>query len=328
MTIKGYLFDRAGHDQEMDVDEGLIRSLSQDQILWIDLDCRGVKHRSKVCEVLGIDARAIDRLNDEKGEQRLDNYGDYYAFGVSAITQSVDDRPDKGIGETTMLGFLVGKLWLVTTHHTNIDFLRTFQAQDKGETRIGGLPPSLLAIALLDWHLAEFFHESSRIEADVDALDKDILAEGAQGDILQRVVANRTRVSGLRSLLATQRPIFHGLSRPDFVVDSEPEAVAQFAALGNRYDRAMDEIERTRDVVVSSFDLFTSMTTQKTNDLVKSLTFMTAIIGVCAAVAGLLGMNFDIPLFKTGMTGFMTVTLGILIMSIAAVVIAKMRDWV
>jgi Mg2+ and Co2+ transporter CorA len=43
-------------------------------------------------------------------------------------------------------------------------------------------------------------------------------------------------------------------------------------------------------------------------------------------VAGLLGMNFAIPLFKTGMTGFITVTLGILIMLITAVVIAKMHS--
>ncbi len=80
--------------------------------------------------------------------------------------------------------------------------------------------------------------------------------------------------------------------------------------------------------MVGSFDLYTSITTQQTNDLVKVLTFLTAVIGFCAAVAGLLGMNFKLPLFESGMFGFEIVIAGLTAFGIASFVVAKWRKWV
>jgi magnesium transporter len=223
---------------------------------------------------------------------------------------------------------VVAERWLVTTRAADIPFLSAFRAQDKGETRIGALTPSLLAASLLDWHLAEFFTVASKIEADVDALDERILAEGADRPVLNKIVASRKRVAELRSLIARQRPVFHGLTRPDFALNTDDDAAEQFASLAARYDRAVDETERTREVVVGSFDLFTSMSSEETNDLVKALTVATTIIGFSAAVAGLLGMNFDAPFFHSGMTGFIVASGVLIAVSIAAVVIARLRRWI
>jgi magnesium transporter len=87
-------------------------------------------------------------------------------------------------------------------------------------------------------------------------------------------------------------------------------------------------VERTRDVLVGSFDLFTSLSAQTTNELVKALTFVTVVIGVFAAVAGLLGMNFDLPLFKSGTAGFIWVVGALLALSGASLWIAKRRSWI
>lgn len=62
-------------------------------------------------------------------------------------------------------------------------------------------------------------------------------------------------------------------------------------------------------------------------DLVKALTFLTAIVGLCAAVAGLLGMNFKLALFDTGLRGFLIVTGSLLAVALASLGFAKWRDW-
>jgi Mg2+ and Co2+ transporter CorA len=95
-----------------------------------------------------------------------------------------------------------------------------------------------------------------------------------------------------------------------------------------RFQRAVDEVERTRDLVVGSFELFTSRTGQQTNDLVKILTFLTAVVGFCAAVAGLMGMNFKLAFFETGMFGFSLVTGALLLLALIAVAYARYREWI
>ena len=59
----------------------------------------------------------------------------------------------------------------------------------------------------------------------------------------------------------------------------------------------------------------------------KLLTFLTAIIGFCAAVAGLMGMNFDMTFFKTGTRGFLAVTGSLVVISAVSVLFARRRGW-
>lgn len=325
--IRAYLYDKNGEDRPVEPDEVDPSSIAETQTLWIDVTGDDPKALEELARRLDIRDETFKRLADSERDQHLDNFGEYFAFGVCAFTGDPDDDGSK-LAQSTVLGFIVSDRWLVTTHARPVKFLDAFQAQDKGETKIGGLSPTLLAVSLLDWHLAEFFREVGRIEEAADALDEDILQGSARNEMLAKIVAGRARVSRLRARIAGQRPIFHGLSRPDFTADSDPEAFDQLAALGQRFDRAVDEIERTRDVVVGSFDLFTSMTAQRTNELVKVLTFLTAVIGICAAVAGVMGMNFKAGIFETGTFGFL-VTLGSLVgIVVVSMVVARWRDWI
>ena len=60
----------------------------------------------------------------------------------------------------------------------------------------------------------------------------------------------------------------------------------------------------------------------------KALTFLTAIVGLCAAIAGLMGMNFKLAFFETGLTGFAIVTGGLLVTAAIAVGYARHREWI
>lgn len=345
MTIDAYLYSTGGHDRAVELSADQVAALGDDQLLWIDVEGCDRDLAEQLGRALGVAPELFERLGGTEPSRHLDNFGGHYAFAVETALRRAPPNVTGDAGQSRLsaakradlddelpahsqLGFVVGKRWLVTLRRCEIDFLRGFRAQDKGETRIGSLSPSLLVASLLDWHLSEFLHAVSVIERDADALDERILADGAHNDILSEVVAIRRGVSELRLLIARQRPVFHGLSRPDFVLNTDERAAAHFMTLADRFDRAVDEVERSRDVAHGSFDLFTSMTTQQTNELVKALTFLTALIGACAAVAGLLGMNFKMPFFETGAAGFIGVTVGLITLGGAAVLWARHRRWI
>jgi magnesium transporter len=318
------MYDADGTDTEFKFATDNALTIGDDQLLWVDVAWLDDENDAKALASLGITPKMIERATNLERAPLLDNYPDCFAFAVDAPDQgaSTDNRKAR-----TQLAMIVGDRWLVTIHAAPIAYLIAFTAQDKGETVIGKLSPSLLAASLLDWHLTEYFAEVADIEAGVDKIDEAILADGTQREVLERIVSSRARVSRLRAQLASQRPIFYGFVRPDFALNFDENRLEPFERLSARYDRAIDEVERTRDVIIGSFDLFTSMTTQQTNDLVKVLTFLTAVIGFCAAIAGLLGMNFELPFFKTGVAGFAEVAGGLVIFSVISFVVAKWQRW-
>lgn len=324
MPIRTFIYDAKGADEEIQGPLPLPSDLRDDQLLWIDIDGISGEDLAAIGSAFGITPKMFERVVDPKRDALLDNYTNCFACAIDAPGDFRSDTRREGV----QLGMIVGTRWLITVHREPVLYLSDFRAQDKGETDIGKLSPALLAASLLDWHLTQYFEEVSKIEEETDRLDATILADGTQREILSQIVAVRARVSKLRAQLSSQRAIFYGFLRPDFALNFDHAALGPFERLVSRYERAIDEVERTRDVVVGSFDLYTSITTQQTNDLVKVLTFLTAVIGFCAAVAGLLGMNFKLPFFDSGMLGFEIVVAGLAAFGIASFVVAKWRKWV
>jgi Mg2+ and Co2+ transporter CorA len=328
---RGYLYDAASQDREISVTRKAVSELHDRKILWIDLAEREVDRIRVVGDLLELDRRTITGLENPREALRLDNYGRYLQFAAIAAPTSASRAATGGTDDTPQerrIDFVVGRNWVLTVHSRELDYLQGFRDQDKGDTETGALSAPALSASLLDWHLEEYFAEVSRIEAAIDELDERILAAPSEEGLLEEILQIRRRSSRLRRTLMTQRSVFYGLSRPDLDQVVDADASAAFATLANRFERAVDEAEHTRDLSVGSFELFTSRSAQQTNDLVKALTFFTVIIGTTAAVAGLFGMNFDPPFFQTGSAGFFAVTLGLLVVGLGAWIVGRRRRWI
>jgi magnesium transporter len=339
MTARAYLYDADGEDREIPLEEVLALQPGQHSLLWIDADQRDDQELAELMASLGLTTEALSTIAPSK-RAHLSNYGTYFHFTVNAAPQhdngeESDEARQVGTadavaktGPSPMIDFIVARQVLVTVHDGPVACLTGFRNQDKAQTKTGLLSPQVLTAALLDWHLGAFFSEVSRIEAKVDELDDRMLREPASETMLGRMVAMRRRVSRLRGLLVAQREVFYGLSRPDIALITDAGATAYYAALPDRFERALDEVERARDLATGSFELFTSRSGETTNALVKILTFVTTITGFCAAVAGLLGMNFQLSLFNTGYAGFLVVTGGLCLIAAGSVLFARRRGWI
>ena len=340
--VRAFYYDAHGRDRELPLEEVDPKQLGDDKLLWIDVAEARDETLAHLQKVLDVPAETL-RAPNPTGRPQLQNHGSFYQFAVDSAPghhELAENGSDRGSAApqtneqngaepgSVRIMFIVAERWIVTIHQNEIPSFERFRDQGKAETLIGLLTGQMLAASLLDWHLGDYFDEVSRIESAVDKLDERVLRETSSKSLLGTMVALRRRVSRLRALLVAQREVFYGLSRPDFSLVTDSGAAPFYDALVQRFERAVDEVERSRNVVVGSFDLFTSRTSQQTNDLVKVLTFLTAIVGFCAAIAGLMGMNFKLAFFDTGMTGFSIVTGALIVTAAVAVAYARYREWI
>lgn len=344
--LTAFLYDAEGRDREVAFTPAALRGLSEHALIWVDLGARTEPELRAVAAILNLTEASTSDLLQPRPRLGLDNYGAYFQFGVyttpGAILRSGaalregehPERPAEAAlaagrdPEVSQLDFVVGDRWVLTVHDRELAFLRGFRDQDKADTKIGVLSPHSFVASLIDWHLETYFEEVALIESIIDRLDERVLADPSSKSLLPRMLAIRRRIARLRRLLAAQRPVLYGLGRPDIILLAPTEPARPFDGVAGRFDRAVDELEHTRDLVLGSFELLTSRMSQETNDLVKALTFITVIIGATAAVAGLFGMNFDPPFFNTGSVGFFAVTGGLLLLAVAAAWVARRKGWI
>ena len=157
----------------------------------------------------------------------------------------------------------------------------------------------------MDWHLGPYLAASEGLEAVCDELDDTILAEQSiQSNLLPAIASGKHYISDLRRWLVPQRSVFYGLSRPHVALVTGIASNEQFKNLERRFERALDIVEHGREQVQSSFDLYSARLGEKTNVLIRRLTYISIVLGAVGAVAGLFGMNFDTPYTHSGVLGF------------------------
>ena len=314
-----WFYDAEGHDEQIELKTARVETLAEHQLLWLDIERNDKKALGEAAEILGLLPTATRLIETPPNPPRIDNYEHFFQLSVPL--------PPRSAIKGARLDFIVGEKWLMTVRDGDVPFLAEFRKQDRGESFRGKLTPGALAASLLDWHLEEYQFELNDIQQQVDTIDANILSEADTRTPLATLAKMRSRVAQLRDTLGAHRPIIHGLLRPDFNPLAEKPEVPYFQALERHFERTEDAIDRARETVVGSFELYAARTAQQTNELVKVLTLVTVIIGLVGAVAGVFGMNFDTPIPHSGIVGFMSVVVGMFVLGTMVVVVARWRRW-
>lgn len=316
MKSEAFFYDAEGSDRAIGIEEVLgIGQIGDHQLVWFDMDAEDVQSLDLVSRRLGVPKEAL-RVQDGRASQGVAVYDKLIAFKLTRA--GVADDP---------ITLILGEQWLVTVHKGGVPYFEEFRERDRGETLLGRLTPLALAGSLIDWHLEEFHQEVEQIQRQLDELDSQILHQRARRSPLVELTKLRRSTARLRSRLEWHRPLVHGMLRPDFYPAADEAHSDFFHTLESHFNRAEEAVDRARELVVGSFDLYATRTAQNTNDLVRALTIVTVAIGLSAAVAGVFGMNFDIPFFHTGIRGFLIVTGAMISVALALFSFARLRDW-
>ena len=93
-----------------------------------------------------------------------------------------------------------------------------------------------------------------------------------------------------------------------------------------RLTRAADAVSNARDMLIGTFDVHMTRTAQRTNETMRLLTLASVILLPSVVLAGIMGMNFKVPLFDEP-NMFWVVIGAMLAMAAATIGIARWRRW-
>ena len=326
-TVRAMLFDADGRDREVDAETIAISTLNSHQLLWIDVDDDDADDAdavlSRLAGQLELGDGAVDLLQELGNGARLRNFGEWFLAEAVAVEHEGELR-FRGRG----LAIVCGHNFVLSLHRGPIDFLDELRDRERADSRIGALSAESFTASLFGWLVDSYLQAVTDFEAAVDRLEVSVLASRVHRECLPELAQLRRGASRLRRMLAPHRHVFAALARPDFRPDAEGTADKHFRALDQRFEHAMDAVENARDLVVGSFELFATRSAERTNDTMRALTFVTVLLGSLAVMAGVLGMNFQVPLFDSGMRGFWIAIGAMAGIAVVATGIARWRHWI
>ena len=145
--------------------------------------------------------------------------------------------------------------------------------------------------------------------------------------VLEEIMDLRRSLARLKRISARQIEVLYRISHGEFGQIPEP-VLPFFRDVHDHLLRITDLAESYRDIVGGLFDIRFAVVSNKTNEIMKTLAVLSAIILPLSLIAGIYGMNFeDMPELKSRYGYF--VTLGAMaLLSIGLMVYFWRKGWI
>jgi magnesium transporter len=319
MTLRARLYDARGEDRDVELTSEKIGRIDDRHLLWIDLDERSDDDLAVVATALELEPRLISQLRTDGRRARLLRFPDRFLITLGAL-----ERDAQKVARRE-LDVLVGRNLVVTVHDGKLTAIEDFDEQLEDESGVGELDAGAFMTGLVDAVLAAYFREIDRIEHDIEALDQAALRFWGGSDFLASVVALRQRIAFVRRALTPNREALAPIVRPDFEVHED--LVRAWPGTIDRLERAIDGVDKARDLLVGSFDIYLGRSAQRSNDVMKTLTLVSAIALPAIVLAGIMGMNFKLPFFDEP-ANFWLVIAAMVTLAVGILAFARRRRWI
>ena len=326
------LFDADGEDRPVEPTEDVVRSLGPKRLLWVDLEDRDDEGTmSEVVRVLGLKDVDLDRLRTGEGRAHLTRTADRLHVTLEAMeTKERDDAdpmPDDADLERIErreLHIIAAPNIVLTVHDGHVAALQRFRDGLDGETRLGQLTSAELMSSLVDEVIVGYFLLAELVEREIDQLDQRALEARPGDDVLGAIVALRHQIGLIRRTLAPHRDALSTLGMPE--MDVHETIGRPWPGLVDRLEAAVASVESLRDGLLGTFDIHMGRVSQRANDVMRTLTLLSAVLLPAVVLAGIMGMNFQVGFFDDP-TYFWWVLVGMAVMAVAIVFVARLRHW-
>jgi len=263
-----------------------------DSLLWLDLEAPDEAELEKVAQVLELDPRGMAIVERTNRRPVVRVYPDYLLMTVLAL--DIDESASTAAAGLVEIDVFVAQNVLVTVHARPVPFAPELEARTGSNPELGRFHAAYLLYVLLDTLLDHYGQQFEVIETRAEQLEDRLLREPGW-EVLEEVSRTKRRIRALRRLLAPHREALTTLTAPDSPISFLPDVdVVPFRDLVDRLDGVLQRLDQAREIAGSSHELYLSNMSHRTNEQLKVLTFLSAVLLPMTLIVGMFGTNFKL----------------------------------
>jgi magnesium transporter len=259
--------------------------LSQWPVTWINVAGLGdLSVITKLGEIFNLHRLTLEDIINVHQRAKVEQFRDYCYIVVRAVR-------DKAEIASEQISIFLGRNFVLSFQEKAsgaFDPVIVRIKEGKGRTRTAG--PDHLAYALIDAIIDGYFPVLERYGELVESLEDDIVAQ-PDGKLIERIHDLRHGLLTMRRAAWPLREATTILYREPIPLIDEEERIY----LRDCYDhmvQIIDLLENYRDITSGLMEVYLSSISNRTNEIMKVLTIISAVFIPLTLVAGVYGMNF------------------------------------
>ncbi|MEO6334474.1 MAG: magnesium/cobalt transporter CorA [Pyrinomonadaceae bacterium] len=276
-------------------------------VVWVDLLGETPEQVEQAVRIL-TDIFKFHHLTVEdsietRNQPKIEAFPDYFYFIVHGVKP--DETSSFNFATKELDGYL-GDNFVVTFHKERFRSIKVVKQQLRSSTLVCQRGAAYLLHQILDQLVDLYMPIVDDFDDTINVLEERVLRMRSGNSILPELMNLRRSVARLRRISARQLDVLYRIAHGEFSQIPEHH-LPFFRDVHDHLQRISDLAENYRDLVGGLFDIHFSVIATKTNDVMKTLAVVSAIILPLSLIAGIYGMNFEnMPELKSRNGYFLT----------------------
>jgi magnesium transporter len=276
------------HEQKID----LIRDCQNPQYAeltsWINID--GLSNPEvirELGELYGLHPLVQEDILNTDHRPKIEVHDDYLYIVIKML--QFDEQTE--CLQSEQISLIVGDNYLLSFQEKSGDVFDSVRDRVRSGRKIRQLGADYLAYALIDAVVDNYFLLLEKFGDAIEDLEQDLL-QNPGAIALNKIHHYKREMLLLRKAVWPMREVLSSLSRDESVILSRDIRVY----LRDVYDHSIhiiDTVETLRDLLSGMLDLYMSSSSQRMNEIMKTLTLFTTVFMPLTFIVGVYGMNFE-----------------------------------
>lgn len=261
---------------------------NKDNNIWVDLDQPTQDEVTSIlADTFNFHPLAIEDCQTPSERPKVESYDSYLFLILPAEgLRLIDGDPD-----VTEIGCFLGDNYIVTYHRRSMNsFDTTVQKVEANPQLQLARGPAFVMHSIFDSLVDGYFPHISKVDDDLDNLEQEIFYRPSE-EILNHLLEFRQRIQTLRRVLSPQRDILSFLCRAAYPqINSDVQMYLRDVV--DHLIRLVDNLDNFRFTLSGIMDIYLSLSSNRMNQVMKTLTVIATIMMPLTVLTGIYGMNF------------------------------------
>ena len=257
-------------------------------LVWIDVLDIDDLDIDLLTSVFNLHPLTIEDFIMPNARPKIEKFKDYFFLVMFCLELNGKNKEEKM--DMAELNCCLGKNFLITFHSSPLRSIGAYKEQVVKQSHAMMRGVDMLLYAVLDSCVESYSPVVQKFDNCVDEIGDDLFKEPNQG-VLKKIYYLKNEITYLRRNIGPQADIISGMSRGDFEFISPANAI-YFRNIYDNMVRLNDTVGALRDVITGAMEAYTSLMSNRLNEVMKTLTIIATIMMPLTLVASIYGMNF------------------------------------
>ncbi|MBP6004483.1 MAG: magnesium/cobalt transporter CorA [Pyrinomonadaceae bacterium] len=317
------------------VEEGFTRDdlpeliADQTNVVWVDLqgetEASVEEAKDVLLNIFKFHHLTVEDCVETRNQPKVEGFPDYLYFIVHGVKPE-ETNPTNFV--TKELDGYLGSNFVVTFHVERFRSIRSVKQQVRSSPFVCQRGAAFLLQRIIDEMVDYYMPIVDDFDIAINTLEDRVLdMRQSNNAILGEIMDLRRSVARLKRISSRQLEVLYRMSHGEFPQIDE-HVLPFFRDVHDHLQRISDLAEGYRDLVGSLFDIHFAVVGNKTNDVMKTLAVLSAILLPLTLLSGIYGMNFDVLPGKEWRHGYWAMLGFMVFITIALLVYFWRRGWI